>query len=64
MGIHIFPIVGGEPFCRKEFLELAEEFSDCTFITFTNGSLITEKTVEKYVLQNVKSLFKILFNNL
>lgn len=60
MGIHIFPIVGGEPFIRKEFLELCEEFNDCTFITFTNGSLITEKTVEKLKqLGNVQPMFSI-----
>ncbi len=60
MGIHIFPIVGGEPFCRKEFLELAEEFSDCTFITFTNGSLITESVVEKLKkLGNVQPMFSL-----
>lgn len=47
MGIHIIPVVGGEPFARKEFLELAEEFSDCAFITFTNGSLLTDETIEK-----------------
>lgn len=45
---------------RKEFLELAEEFNDCTFITFTNGSLITEKTVEKLKkLGNVQPMFSI-----
>lgn len=55
MGIHIMPIVGGEPFARKEFLELAEEFSDCAFITFTNGSLITEETVKK--LQKLGNVF-------
>ena len=60
MGIHIIPVVGGEPFARKEFLELAEEFNDCTFITFTNGSLITEKTVEKLKkLGNVQPMFSI-----
>lgn len=60
MGIHIFPIVGGEPFIRKEFLELAEEFNDCTFITFTNGSLITEQVVEKLKkLGNVQPMFSL-----
>lgn len=47
MGIHIIPVVGGEPFARPEFLDLAEEFSDCAFITFTNGSLINDKVIER-----------------
>lgn len=60
MGIHIFPIVGGEPFCRKEFLELAEEFNDCVFITFTNGSLLTEQTIQKLQkLGNVQPMFSL-----
>ena len=60
MGIHIIPVVGGEPFARKEFLELAEEFNDCAFITFTNGSLITEKVVKKLQkLGNVHPMFSL-----
>lgn len=48
LGIHILPLVGGEPFCRMEFLEhICKKFDDCIFITFTNGSLLTEKTVKK-----------------
>jgi MoaA/NifB/PqqE/SkfB family radical SAM enzyme len=47
MGIHIMPVVGGEPFARPDFLDLAEEFSDCMFLTFTNGSLLTDKTIER-----------------
>ncbi len=60
MGIHIIPVVGGEPFARKEFLELAGEFSDCAFITFTNGSLINKKTVDKLQkLGNVHPMFSL-----
>lgn len=60
MGIHIIPVVGGEPFARKEFLELAEEFNDCAFITFTNGSLINEDTVKKLQkLGNVYPMFSL-----
>ncbi len=60
MGIHIIPVVGGEPFIRKDFLELAREFDDCVFITFTNGSLITEKTVEELKkLGNVLPMFSL-----
>lgn len=60
MGIHIIAVVGGEPFIRKEFLELAQEFNDCVFITFTNGSLITEETVKKLQeLGNIQPMFSL-----
>lgn len=47
IGIHIIPVVGGEPFARADFLDIAAEFPDCAFITFTNGSLLTDETIEK-----------------
>lgn len=47
LGIHIFPLVGGEPFCRMEFFDLAEKYDDCIFLVFTNGSLLTDKTIER-----------------
>lgn len=47
MGMHIFPLVGGEPFCRPEFFELAKKFDDCIFLVFTNGSLINEKLIKQ-----------------
>ena len=60
MGIHMIPVVGGEPFARPEFLELAEEFPDCAFITFTNGSLLTDKTIERLQkLGNVHPMFSL-----
>lgn len=47
MGIHFFTITGGEPFIRKELLDLYEKFSDCYFHIYTNGLLISEKAVER-----------------
>ncbi|MFA6989039.1 MAG: radical SAM protein [Candidatus Gastranaerophilaceae bacterium] len=47
MGIHMIPVVGGEPFARPDFLKLAEEFSDCAFITFTNASLLTDEKIKQ-----------------
>ncbi len=47
IGIHIMPVVGGEPFVRKDFLDLVAEFPDCAFIPYTNGSLIDDKAIER-----------------
>ncbi|HSA06652.1 MAG TPA: radical SAM protein [Candidatus Gastranaerophilales bacterium] len=47
MGIHMMAIVGGEPFIRKDFLDLVELYPDCIFLTFTNGSLLTDETVQR-----------------
>ena len=47
MGIHFFTITGGEPFIRKDLLDLYEKFSDCFFNIYTNGLFITEKTIER-----------------
>ena len=42
LGIHAFTLLGGEPFVRKDVLELLERNSDCDFLVFTNGTLIDE----------------------
>jgi len=47
LGIHIVLVVGGEPFVSPYFLELAEEFQDCAFITFTNGSFLNDEVIDK-----------------
>jgi MoaA/NifB/PqqE/SkfB family radical SAM enzyme len=47
MGVHIVPVVGGEPFCRMEFFELAKKYDDCIFLVFTNGSLLNDKNIAK-----------------
>lgn len=44
-GAHLFAISGGEPFAyrsgRKGILDIVEKHSDCIFLTYTNGTLIT-----------------------
>jgi MoaA/NifB/PqqE/SkfB family radical SAM enzyme len=47
MGIYFFTITGGEPFIRRDLLDLYEKFSDCYFHIYTNGVLITEKAAER-----------------
>jgi len=47
MGIHFFTITGSEPFMRKDLLDLYERFSDCFFNIYTNGTLITDKAIQR-----------------
>jgi len=47
IGIHIMPIVGGEPFARPDLLDLIAKFPDCAFVIYTNGSLIDDKAIQR-----------------
>lgn len=47
MGIFSYYVTGGEPFLREDFFQLAQDFSDCLFFTYTNGSLLTDELIEK-----------------
>ena len=49
MGMHFFVITGGEPFVRKDLFDLYEKHNDCSFLVYTNGTLITEQRVEQMV---------------
>jgi len=50
-GARFFVISGGEPFAYHDggngILELAERHQDCFFITYTNGTLITDKVAKR-----------------
>jgi len=60
MGIHFFTITGGEPFIRKDLLDLYEEFSDCFFNIYTNGVLITDKVIQRMAkLGNAAPMFSL-----
>lgn len=43
LGLHLFLIIGGEPFTRDDLLDLIVREQDAFFIVFTNGSLLDEK---------------------
>lgn len=44
LGTYFYMFTGGEPLVRKaDILRLAEEFNDCAFNVFTNGTLIDEE---------------------
>lgn len=45
--MRVFVITGGEPFVRKDLLDIYGEFDDCWFIIYTNGTLIDDETAER-----------------
>jgi MoaA/NifB/PqqE/SkfB family radical SAM enzyme len=47
MGIYFWTITGGEPFIRKDLLDLYDRFSDCFFHIYTNGVLITDEVADR-----------------
>jgi MoaA/NifB/PqqE/SkfB family radical SAM enzyme len=49
MGIHLVLMTGGEPFLRKDLFDLFEKHNDTIFQIYTNGSLINEKMIERFV---------------
>jgi MoaA/NifB/PqqE/SkfB family radical SAM enzyme len=49
MGIHLVLLTGGEPFLRKDLFDLFEKHPDSIFQIYTNGSLIDEGMVERFV---------------
>lgn len=44
MGTHFVTISGGEPFIRKDLIEIYRKHSDVAFQIYTNGTLIDEET--------------------
>jgi MoaA/NifB/PqqE/SkfB family radical SAM enzyme len=51
LGVSIIAILGGEPLTRPEILSITEDFPRIMFPFLTNGSLITEKTVNRFKRQ-------------
>jgi MoaA/NifB/PqqE/SkfB family radical SAM enzyme len=47
LGFHFIVISGGEPFIRKDLLDLFEKHNDIYFMVYTNGTLIDEKLAKK-----------------
>ena len=46
MGIHLVIVLGGEPFLRKDLLEIYQEHPRMIFHVFTHGGFLDENTVE------------------
>lgn len=47
LGMYFFVILGGEPFIRKDILDIFEKHNDCYFLAYTNGTLITDDLAKK-----------------
>lgn len=58
LGISVILIAGGEPFTRREFLNLTKMFPDIIFPVFTNGLLLNEELIKE--LKNQKNTVPII----
>ena len=48
LGTHFYMLTGGEPLIRKnDIIKLCEEFPDCAFMSYTNGTLIDDDFCEE-----------------
>jgi len=47
MGVHLCVVSGGEPFFRKDMLDIFEKHSDNAFMVYTHGGLLDEKMVAR-----------------
>jgi MoaA/NifB/PqqE/SkfB family radical SAM enzyme len=47
MGVYFYTISGGEPFVRRDLLDLYEKHSDCAFQIYTNGTCVDDATIER-----------------
>lgn len=48
LGIYMYIYSGGEPLVRKnDLIKLAEEHSDCAFLSFTNATLVDEEFAKR-----------------
>ena len=47
IGVHFLVVSGGEPFMRKDLLQIYEKHNDMGFQIYTNGRLLDEETVQR-----------------
>ena len=47
IGLSYFAVTGGEPLIREALFDIFERYSDCTFLLYTNGTLLTDEKVKK-----------------
>ena len=47
LGVRFFTFTGGEPFVYPAIMRIFEKFSDCYFMVYTNGTLLTESRVKR-----------------
>ncbi|KNZ43095.1 radical SAM/SPASM domain-containing protein [Acetobacterium bakii] len=58
LGVAFILLAGGEPFLRRDILELAGEYPNVIFPIFTNGTMLDEETIE--LLNTHRNLIPIL----
>jgi MoaA/NifB/PqqE/SkfB family radical SAM enzyme len=58
LGISVILLAGGEPFRRRDIIEIAGSFGDVIFPVFTNGTLIDDETIA--FLRKCKNIVPIL----
>ncbi|HXX36357.1 MAG TPA: radical SAM protein [Thermodesulfobacteriota bacterium] len=49
MGIYLVMMTGGEPFLRQDLFDLFEKHDDMMFQVYTNGTLIDQKMIDRFV---------------
>jgi len=60
MGIFFYTISGGEPFIRRDLLQVYEKHNDCVFHIYTNGTLLNKFYIQRLVaLGNIIPLISI-----
>jgi len=47
LGVRFITLTGGEPFFYEGLLDMAEEFHDLTFLSYTNGTLIDDAAADR-----------------
>ncbi|NLO74568.1 MAG: radical SAM protein [candidate division WS1 bacterium] len=47
IGVYLYTISGGEPFIRRDLLDLYAQHNDCEFLVYTNGTLIDDSVAER-----------------
>ncbi|HBU6431893.1 TPA: radical SAM protein [Klebsiella oxytoca] len=47
LGVRFFTFTGGEPFVYKPIMKIFEQFYDCYFMVFTNGTMLTDSRIQK-----------------
>jgi len=60
IGLNHIAVTGGEPLIREDVFDIFEKYSDCQFILYTNGTLLTDEKVRRIAeLGNVYTLLSL-----
>lgn len=60
IGLNHIAITGGEPLIRENIFDIFKKYSDCQFVLYTNGTLLTDEKIRRIAeLGNVYTLLSI-----